>query len=388
MKESDRLIRTVLEKSGETLLSSDNPIDRHMVGEMITYLNEEGGLASPEAYGVAGEFFYSIGDTQRMEVCLNEADSGYGRENRFGIYRSIYRGLLHYNEAPQHYNKQLYNALFYLKEHSEPLPYLKKEDGRLLEKIRRRGEGGAQALVVRTQGEFSVRAAQDGRQLPWRTRKGRELFAYLLELEGRSVERGHLIEVLWQEEIPDNAVAMLHNMIYNMRKELSAYCLDKIVIYEKRRYRLCMDNLASDSVQVHQMMELVRKKDAEALRQEEDFFLQYNGRYLRDIDSTWADRLGDAADEAFVQGCRMLASLAEECRQTEKAEVFYRNILLVSPYEEEVAASLLTLYASQRKWKLFRDFYREFSERLLEDLGVEPGRKVREAYLQEGLEWK
>ena len=380
MKESQRLILSILANSGETLLASEDPGDRHMVGEMITYLNESDVSFTPEAIGVAGEFFYGLGDEERMEFCLNAADSGFGRENRFGAYRSIYRGLLHYSESPQHYEQQLHNAVFYLKEHGEPLPYLKQDDRKFMEQVRQRGEGSRQALIVRTQGGFSVIAAGDGRQLPWRTRKGRELFAYLLELEGEPVERSRLIEVLWQEEIPDNAVAMLHNMIYNMRKELSAYCLDKTVVYEKRHYRLNMDNLASDSVQVHRMMGLVRKGDISALKAEADYFSQYNGRYLRDIDSPWADACGDAADEAFADGCRLLAEDAVNEGRLEDAVVYYGNILTVSPYEESAAAALLGLYGRQRKWKQLKDCYQNFSELLKEDLGFEPGEEVQRAY--------
>lgn len=366
--------------SGETLLASEHLADRHIVGEMITYLNESDVPFTPEAIGVAGEFFYGLDDTERMEFCLNEADSGLGRENRFGAYRSIYRGLAHYREAPQHYEQQIHNALFYLEEHKEPLPYLKQDDRTLLEQVRHRKGGGGQTLVVRTQGEFSVIAAADGRQLPWRTRKGRELFAYLLELEGEPVDRSRLMEVLWQEEIPDNAVAMLHNMIYNMRKELSAYCLDKIVLYEKRHYRLVMDNLASDSVLVHRMMELVQRRDVAALRKEADYFWHYNGRYLRDIDSPWADACGDAADGAFAEGCRLLAEDAGASGRLDEAAVYYGNILTVSPYDETAAAALLTLYGRQRKWKQLVECYESFSELLMEDLGFAPGEEVQRAY--------
>ena len=380
MKESEKLLLDMLEKTGEILLSSGNPIHHHMVGELVTFLNEEGLLFAPEALGVAGEFFYSIGDRERMEFCLNEADSRFVRDNRFSAYRSIYRGLFHYRKAPQHYEQQIHNALFFLKEHDEPLPYLTQKDRSLLEQIRQRGRSGMQALVVRTQGGFSVIAAQDGRMLPWRTRKGRELFAYLLERDGAPVERGHLIEILWPYEIPDNAVAMLHNMIYNMRKELSTYCLDKIILYEKKHYRLVMDNLASDSVMVHDMMRLANAEDFLELSQNEDYFLHYNGRYLKGIDSPWADALGNEADMAFVKGCRLLAGDAFGCSNFDKAVVLLENILKVSPYEEEAAAALLASFGEKRDWHRLQGFYRDFTQRLQNDLGMEPGEGVRQVY--------
>ena len=380
MKESEKLLLDLLEKTGEALLATKNPIHHHMVGELVTFLNDKGLLFTPEALGVTGEFFYSIGDRERMEFCLNEADSGFVRENRFAAYRSIYRGLFNYRKAPQHYEQQIHNALFFLKEHNEPLPFLTDDDGTLLEQIKARGRSGMQVLVVRTQGEFSVIASQDGRMLPWRTRKGRELFAYLLEREGEPVERGHLIEILWPEEIPDNAVAMLHNMIYNMRRELSAYCLDKMVVYEKKHYRLNMDNLASDSLMVHEMMRLAKEADFLALRKKEDYFLHYNGRYLKDIDSPWADALGNEADAAFVKGCGILAGEAFAAGNYDRAIRFNENILLVSPYEEEAAAALLAGYGEKRDWNRLQSFYQIFTERLQKDLGLSPGKGIEAAY--------
>ena len=377
---TDRLLLVLLDKFGETLMLSEKDEDRRILGDMLAVLADKGIILTAKGMGVAGQYYYYTGDNAMMEYCLNEADSGFGKENRFGTYRSIYRGLLHYNQAPGHYDKQIHNALFFLRENREPLPYLKPGDKKHLTALGQQGAGGAQALIVRTQGEFSVRAAKDGQLLPWRTRKGRELFAYLLEMEGEPVSRDRLMEVLWPEEIPENAVSQIHNMIYNMRKELSAYCLEQVVIYEKKHYRLSMDSLASDSLLVHRMIQPVQERDLDVLQREEDYFLQYNGRYLRDIDSQWANRCGDFADEIFQSGCRLLAEQAAQDGNLEKAVRLYGNILLVSPYEESAAAKLLLCYGRMRKWKKLQDFYQGFTGLLHTDLGIKPGRDVVQAY--------
>ena len=379
-EKTDRLLLIMLDRFGDALMMSENDADRQILGEMLAAFAQKGIILTPKGMGVAGQYYYHTGDYAMMEYCLNEADSGFGKENRYGTYRSIYRGLRHYNEAPGHYDKQIHNALFFLKENNEPLPYLTPDDRERLDLLGQQGAGRTQALIVRTQGEFSVRAAKDGQLLPWRTRKGRELFAYLLEMEGVPVSRDRLMEVLWPEEIPENAISQIHNMIYNMRKELSAYCLEQVVIYEKKHYRLCMDNLASDSVLVHRMIGPVQEKDMDALEREEDYFLHYNGRYLRDIDSAWANRCGDFADEIYQTGCRLLADRATENGDFDKAVRLYGNILTVSPYEESAAAGLLRLYGRMRKWKKLKDCYQSFCELLREDLGVEPGVEVEEAY--------
>jgi two-component SAPR family response regulator len=378
MNESDELLLSVLEDNGTALLSSGRE-GISSVGRIIAYLEREGVVFSPAAMGIAGQYYYASGQTQEMERCLTDADAAFGAENRFAIYRQIYRALLHYDTDVEHYVKLLNNASFYLHEHGEPMPFLLPEDADRLALIRREEEGKAKQLCVRTLGSFSVTANADGRELPWRTRKGKELFAYLLELEGQAIDRSRLIEVLW-EDIPDNAVALLHNMIYNMRKELSAYGMEGIVVYEKKRYRLLMDDISSDSVLLHRVMDAVRNTDMDELHREKDFFLNYRGTYLKDIDSPWAYTARTAADESYRMGCMLLAEDAQEKGDYKTAVKLYDNILAVSPYEESAVAKLLELYTKQRRWKKREECYKNFTARLKEDLGVAPGEEVMLAY--------
>ena len=378
MNEAEELLLTVLEDNGAALLSSGAE-GITSVGRMIAYLEREGVVLSPEAMGIAGQYYYACGQISEMERCLTDADAAFGTENRFAIYRQIYRGLIHYDENADHYVKLLNNASFFLHEHGESLPYLLPKDADRLAAIRREQEVAAKQLRVRTLGSFSVTANADGRELPWRTKKGRELFAYLLELEGQAIDRSRLIEVLW-DEIPKNAVALLHNMIYNMRKEFSAYGMDGIVIYEKKRYRLLMDDIHSDSVLLHRMMEAVRNVDMDVLRREKEFFLSYRGAYLKDIDSPWADALRTAADESYRMGCMFLAEDAQAQGDYKTAVKLYDNILAISPYEESAAAKLLELYTRQRRWKKREECFQSFSSRLKEDLGISPGEEVLLAY--------
>ncbi len=365
--------------TGEALLRSGEN-GKEAVGELIAALEQEGVVLPASVMGLAGEYYYAAGSFAEAERCLNDADASCGAENRYAIYRSIYRGLKHYEENPAHYRKTINNALFFLREHREPLPYLKASDEARLESIRDAQQKEERKLIVRTLGGFFVQAKLDGRELPWRTRKGRELFAYLLEREGEPVDRSSLIEILWKEEVPKNAVALLHNMIYNMRKEFSAYGLEHIVVYEKKHYRIEMDAVETDVVRLHRIMQAVRAEKMDELWEDRDFFLTYEGAYLKDMDCQWADTCRNAADEAFRTGCMLLAREAERKGDDETAVVLYDNILSVSPYEESAAAGLLKIYARLRRWNKLEECYHSFAERLEADLGVGPSKEVLLAY--------
>lgn len=70
-----------------------------------------------------------------MERYLNCADSMFGKENKYGMFRSLYRALFHYEEDPDKYEKQINNVLFFLEENKIPYPYLGENEQELLNKV-------------------------------------------------------------------------------------------------------------------------------------------------------------------------------------------------------------------------------------------------------------
>lgn len=368
----------VIEQYGRELLCKNN---QRALGIMVEYLEENAVLLLPEVSGVVAQYFYSQGNYNKMEGYLNAADSSFGKENKYGCYRSLYRGLLKLDENQEKYEKQVHNALFFMKESDVGLPYLKAREEEKLRRLEGRAKEKAQRLLkVCSFGAFQVTVLKDGKELAWRTRKGRELFAYLLDIEGRAVERRQLIELLWQDEIPENAVAMLHNMIYNIRKELSAYRLETMLIYENKRYRINMDGIAWDFPGIRKMAGMVEEKNREGLRKNYKIFLEYWGAYLEDIDSFWVEEKRTYYDEIYKKGCWMLAEQFVKEENYDTALVLYKNILFLDPYSEKAVEKILLLYGEQKRWEQMKQCYRNFEKTLDKDLGIMPGIEVVSAY--------
>ena len=229
-------------------------------------------------------------------------------------------------------------------------------------------------------GRFRVTANRDGREFTWRTRKGRELFAYLLDIRGKPIERRRLLDILWREEMPGSSVAMLHNMIYNIRKELSVYQLETILVYDNKQYRLDMERISCDMTRIEELAQLVRQRRISELRENASSFLEYWGSYLEDIDSSWAEARRQYYDEIYIQGCFLLAEQFKEEEASEQAVLLYQNILTVSPYSEEAMKNLLLVYGRQKRWEKMKQSYQSFEEVLKRDLGIVPGKEVTEAY--------
>ncbi len=372
---STELLIEVMEQRGSQLLAG-----RSALGRIIRYLEEEGVRFTTVASGIAGQYYYAEGNMERMEEYLNAADSAFGKENRYAAYRSIYRALSRYDADPVRYEKQLRSALFFLREEDEPMPWLKQESEKRLERMLREGESGERSLLVESLGGFRVIAARDNKEIAWRTRKGRELFAYLTDLRGETVDRRKLMEILWPEEIPANAVAMLHNMIYNIRKELSDYSLEGILVYENKRYRLYTEDLKNSADALYEIVDPVEHQDMDKLREKEKYFLEFHGRYLEDIDAAWADERREYYDRIYRRGCELLAEDMVTQDKCDEAIRLYHNIQKLDPYDEYSAERLLHLYGKKREWDAMKKFYDAFCKRLSDELGIEPGEAVVSAY--------
>ncbi len=70
--------------------------------------------------------------------------------------------------------------------------------------------------------------------LKWRTKKAQELFAYLFHLQGNSVSREVLIELLWPEAGCKSAIALFHTTLYSIRQAFLQEGLENLICYEKK----------------------------------------------------------------------------------------------------------------------------------------------------------
>ena len=122
----------LLEQCGKKMLQ-ENRLD--LIEKCIQVLKQQEHEFSVLELEIAAEYFYRSGNKEQMERYLNCADSMFGKENKYGMFRSLYRALFHYEEDPDKYEKQINNVLFFLEENKIPYPYLGENEQELLNKV-------------------------------------------------------------------------------------------------------------------------------------------------------------------------------------------------------------------------------------------------------------
>lgn len=385
------LILQMLDQYGSEFLEKG---ETEALGCCVSYLEQAGLLAigkvperqiaaRPEALGAAAQYYYRTGCYEKMECCLNQADSTFGKENKFSMYRGLYRGLLHFEEDREKNHRLIHNNLFLLEENHYPLPYLEQRERSLLDELKTVKAGAASGkLKVTFFGDFKAVAEQEGKAISWRTRKGGELFAYMVKLNGKPVGRKQLLSALWQDELPDNAVTMLHNMLYNLRKELALYQLEELIEYKDKVYRIHMEHIDTDLWEIDRLCRLVDQNDLEALLKNQDKFRTYWGRFLEDMDSSWAMEDREYYDVRYLKACTLLAGEALKKGRAGDGVIFYKNAMAVNSYSEELEAGLLKCYGASRNLRQVKTEYKRFVDYLKKELQAEPGEELQKLYRQ------
>lgn len=317
----------------------------------------ESQICSDERIGLAVECFLFLlesGKPLQNEVLGIMGKCYLGKDLQ--EQKEFFLTLLYYNEDPM----QMKNNIL-------PYFYKMQKECNITKKIR-----------ITSFGNFKVQILEDGKEVSWRTKKGCELFAYLYNMYGTPISRQELMNILWEYEMPKNAVSMLHNMIYNIRKELAPYGLEEIISYKDKMYSLEMDWIQDDQ-DVWRDME-ANVEELPYLLENERLFENYPGSFMENIDSQWTFEQRSYYDNKYIEGCMRLATHYIEMEKYRKAQKYLKNILLIDNLREEALAKLLYCHGKLGERKQVQQEYARFSRIIRNELNVEPCKKVRVMY--------
>ena len=197
-------------------------------------------------------------------------------------------------------------------------------------------------------------------------------------MQGTPIKRQVLLDVLWPEGIPKNAVTMLHNMIYHIRKELAPYGMEDIIQYKDKMYSINMEWIESDLELRKEVCE--HTEESLFLEQHEELFLKYDGQYLENIDGHWTVELKEFFDKKYTDCCKCIADDYVKKGEYEKALVFIRNILEVDNLREDAMGKVLFCYGKLGDRKAVKVEYKRFTELIRKELNVEPCENLKEMY--------
>lgn len=248
---------------------------------------------------------------------------------------------------------------------------------RTIERFRSRRKQVPEALLatepeadgpkVKVLGSLEVYAAS-GRLLAWRTKKTRELFAFLLHHKG-PVYRDRILDSLWPELDMDRAQTLFHTTIYQLRHTLKQGGYGQMVSFADERYLMSHEELRCDADELEQLLAADRegKRAAEALA-------LYRGDYLEEESYGWAETRRYKLRSAFLDYLHHVSGHAKGGRR----EAVLRKRIELEPYTDSHYRDLLLHLREQAGPAAVDELYRQMREKYLGELGVEPSVSLEE----------
>lgn len=258
------------------------------------------------------------------------------------FYRNQMQGTM-FEKKHQHILEEI-NALHQNVQKPRLLSPSKQEPGQK--------EGGK--IRIQCMKRFCVRLS-NGEEVRWRTKKARELFAYLFHLQGEGVEREDFITLLWPETGVKSATALFHTTLYSIRQVFVQAGLDHLIVYEKKRYSLHMQMVSSDLEELQTFFwEFSEKK-----RPPEDVISLYEGGYMENMGYLWAYGTAKKLEDACLRICQKGAAARMEENREDLAIPFLRCMQEIEPYDEKVVTLLIVcLYRSGKQGEAKRQYDR------------------------------
>ena len=242
------------------------------------------------------------------------------------------------------------------------------------------GDGSIQFGVLGT-----LEVTVGGTPLRLGTPKQRAVLAMLVINRNRAVGNDTLIDAVWGHHPPAGARNTLHTYISNLRRLMSLAGVDPdtILASVSPGYRLCVadDQCDSDRFLAERQAGLIAAAAMQfdgASRHLSAALAEWRGPALDDLrDFGFADDFAKVQAENKLIALAALAEAEIACGRAHSVIPELETLAAEHPYRESVWALLITAYYLAERQSDALAAYRRLKTTLADDLGIDPGPKVR-----------
>ncbi len=237
---------------------------------------------------------------------------------------------------------------------------------------------GAGKVRIRSFGSFHVEYL--GMEPKWRTKKTKELFAFLFNKQGVPVSRDMIIGNLWPEMDEDKARKLFYTTMTYLRKNMKEIDMPELVMCRKGMYFLDTRKIESDYRSIMETKECLDQEKWSELKKLPDIKEFCHGSYLEFCAEEWTYGVR-AYMERIVQQClRSLGAYKMRIGETAEAAEYLEVFRNEDPYSEDIAAMLITAYGRLGDYKNANRVYREYEDLYIREFEEKPGPEIQKAF--------
>jgi len=148
------------------------------------------------------------------------------------------------------------------------------------------------------------------KQLKFRTKKERELLAFLLDTGDRGATKEEIYNAIWWESESGNIKNLIAVNMVQIRKDLEIAGLEEAVISRGDRYYICRDEIEYDIDLFEKAYEEFKRRNTDELARK--LLSLYNGEYLSGFEALWATPQRMRYHRIYEEAQKTIKQLAAE----------------------------------------------------------------------------
>ncbi|WP_240762961.1 AfsR/SARP family transcriptional regulator [Paenibacillus thalictri] len=217
----------------------------------------------------------------------------------------------------------------------------------------------------------------------WKRKKAKELFIYLLLQPNYSANKEEAAEQLFQQRDPDRTFKHLYVIVHQLRKALQATILteDGVIIKDEQ---IRLNESVIEFVDVEQYISLLKIAD-QLWMQERALALEFYTKAYAQYDKLlpeypyldWVEKQREFLLGKQLYVLQRLGSTAEQQKEHEQAELYYREWLELAPYHEEAYQAMIRLLIATGRDHEAERCYNQLAVMCREQLNARPTEETR-----------
>lgn len=218
----------------------------------------------------------------------------------------------------------------------------------------------------------------------WRTKKARDLLAYLAH-HVEPVSKDKILEDLWPDIDPDNSTIIFRTTLCYLRKALSQVNYPETILYSDGRCQLRPGSFSCDYQQFRELVAAGQRMDTspeEEAASLEQAVTIYRGDYLGDMDYPWLFHHQENLRHLYIDARKRLARYYIDMKDYTRAASHLQVIEECDPFDEEIHTMLMTAYYGQKNRPAIKRQYQKLEALFKKELGFAPSSEAYDLYIR------
>jgi len=217
-------------------------------------------------------------------------------------------------------------------------------------------------------------------KVKWRTKKSKELFAYMLQYRNVSIRKDTLLEVFWGNEDIEHAYSQLYTSIYHIRKMLQSIDFNITISSLGDTYKLELNDVLLDVNEWENGLESFPVITKDNVMSNHELLNLYKGDYLEDEGYHWTENEKARLRINWVKKLKSVAGFYISSGNYTEAIILYLKMQKTLPYKPDSYFLLMQLYDKFRDPYSVKEQYTRLRKMLLEEYNEEPNQEIQDWY--------